>query len=513
MASVSEDVTAERELREALRESEKLFRLLAENSTDVIGRLSADQRIEYVSPASRAVYGYEPEAMIGRFGWEYIHPDDLAAMRADFSARAGPEVVTNTYRVLRGDGTHVCVEAKIRALHDPASGELVEFHTVARDVGERSQAELDVRRAKEEAELANAAKSEFLSRMSHELRTPLHAILGFGELLARGDADPRQREQLAHIMSAGRHLLELINEVLDLSRIEGGELHLSLESVHVGEVVGEALEMLGPSPAARSVALVRAAARRARRLRARRPPAPQAGAAQPAVQRREVQPRRRRGARRRASRRAPDRARIEVADTGHRDRRRRPRAGVRRVRAARRGGDRRRGHGPRARADAPADRGDGRDDRRRQRGRSRHDVLAGSPGGGRARGRAGESAGQRGGDPRRGRAHRRAHDPLHRGRPVEHQARRDDPRRAPRGDAARRAAGQPRPGARARAHARARAAGPPPARRLGRGGLAPAARRSAHGRHLRRDGQRGRDVRPARAPARGRRGELPHQAV
>ena len=256
MASVSEDVTAERELREALRESEKLFRLLAENSTDVIGRLSADQRIEYVSPAVRAVYGYEPEAMIGRFGWEYIHPDDLAAMRADFSERAGPEVVTNTYRVLRGDGTHVCVEAKIRALHDPVSGELVEFHTVARDVGERRQAELDVRRAKEEAELANAAKSEFLSRMSHELRTPLHAILGFGELLARGDAAPRQREQLAHIARAGRHLLELINEVLDLSRIEGGELHLSLESVHVGEVVGEALGMLGPSAAARSVTLV-----------------------------------------------------------------------------------------------------------------------------------------------------------------------------------------------------------------------------------------------------------------
>ena len=85
------------------------------------------------------------------------------------------------------------IEAKIRALRDPATNEVVEFHTVARDVSERKQAEADVRRAKDEAEQANAAKSEFLSRMSHELRTPLHAILGFGELLERHDPRPDQQ--------------------------------------------------------------------------------------------------------------------------------------------------------------------------------------------------------------------------------------------------------------------------------------------------------------------------------
>jgi PAS domain S-box-containing protein len=257
IAGVSEDVTAEHELHAALRESEELFRLLAENSTDVIGRLSADQRIEYVSPASRSVYGYEPEAMIGRYGWEFVHPDYVAAEREDFSARPDRQgVITNTYRVLREDGSDVYVEAKIRALRDPETGEVVEFHTVARDVGERRRAEIDVRRAKEEAELANAAKSEFLSRMSHELRTPLHAILGFGELLARGDLQAQQREQLTQITRAGAHLLELINEVLDLSRIEDGGLHLSLEHVHVGQVVGETLEMLGPAAAEHAVSLV-----------------------------------------------------------------------------------------------------------------------------------------------------------------------------------------------------------------------------------------------------------------
>jgi PAS domain S-box-containing protein len=210
----------------------------------------------YVSPASRSVYGYEPEAMVGRFGWEFLHPDDLAAMTTDFSDRADePDVVTSCYRVLRGDGDYVWVEARIRTLRDPQTGEVVEFHTIARDVGERQRAEAELHRAQEEAERANAAKSEFLSRMSHELRTPLHAILGFGDLLARDDLRPAQCEQLGQITKAGRHLLELINEVLDLSRIEDGGLSMSLEPVHVGQVLSETLEMLAPLAAARAVTL------------------------------------------------------------------------------------------------------------------------------------------------------------------------------------------------------------------------------------------------------------------
>ena len=203
------------------------------------------------------MYGYEPDEMVGRYGWEFIHPDDLAVMTGDFSAESEESgVITNSYRVLRGDGEYVWIEAKIRALRDPATNEVVEFHTVARDVSERKQAEADVRRARDEAELANAAKGEFLSRMSHELRTPLHAILGFGELLERHDPRPDQSEQLTQIMKAGRHLLELINEVLDLSRIDDGALRLSLEPVNVGELVTETLEMLEPVAAASSVRLV-----------------------------------------------------------------------------------------------------------------------------------------------------------------------------------------------------------------------------------------------------------------
>jgi signal transduction histidine kinase len=100
--------------------------------------------------------------------------------------------------------------------------------------------------AKEEAENANRAKSEFLSRMSHELRTPLNAILGFSQLLEMEEITPRQRESVRHIMKAGTHLLELINEMLDIARVEAGRISLSLEPVSVFKVLDESLQLIRP---------------------------------------------------------------------------------------------------------------------------------------------------------------------------------------------------------------------------------------------------------------------------
>jgi signal transduction histidine kinase len=106
-----------------------------------------------------------------------------------------------------------------------------------------------------EAERANRAKDEFISRMSHELRTPLNAVLGFGQLLTMSDLDERQRANVEHILSAGRHLLAVINDILDISRIESGDLRLSLEPVSVCSVIAAAVDLVAPIAEPRRIAV------------------------------------------------------------------------------------------------------------------------------------------------------------------------------------------------------------------------------------------------------------------
>ena len=174
-------------------------------------------------------------------------------------AQAGvPQPQGHRYRRRRADGVVLDV-----ASYFAADGSLVRTFTdvtasVAAEaalIAARDEAE----RAREEAEAANRAKSEFLSRMSHELRTPLNAILGFGQLL-QADADdppsPGQRQRLEAQMRGGHHLLALINDVLDVARIEGGQLQLALRSVDLPQVVHESLALVQPMAQLRGVRLV-----------------------------------------------------------------------------------------------------------------------------------------------------------------------------------------------------------------------------------------------------------------
>jgi len=192
--------------------------------------------------------------------------DDLIARCAAGERRPDP-VITTAHLA---DGVLRTYETRARPVLDQA-GHVTGTVTVSRDVTERIRMEQSLRRASVEAERSSEAKSEFLSRMSHELRTPLNAILGFAQLLELDELPEEQASSVDQIQIAGRHLLALINEVLDISRIEAGRLSLSAEPVVVSDVLDEVTTLLVPVAEAAGVQLsVRSEPARALRVRADR---------------------------------------------------------------------------------------------------------------------------------------------------------------------------------------------------------------------------------------------------
>ena len=124
---------------------------------------------------------------------------------------------------------------------------------VAIDITNRKQTEAEILKARNEAEKANQVKSEFISRMSHELRTPMNAILGFAQLMSMGEISPSHRKGVNHIISSGKHLLDLINEVLDISRIESGRITLSPEPIRLAGIITEMIDVIGPVAIKRNI--------------------------------------------------------------------------------------------------------------------------------------------------------------------------------------------------------------------------------------------------------------------
>ena len=249
------DITERKEAEDALRRSESQFRRMIENAQDNIVIVDPAGVMTYQSPSILRLMGYTPEELVGRSAFEFVHPDDVGLLAAEMErtfAEAG-YVGQVEYRFRHKDGGWRYLEAVGQTLSPDSPDEGVVANI--RDVTERRLAEEALRRATAEAEAANRAKSEFLSRMSHELRTPMNSILGFAQLLQRAQLAPEHQRGVQHILTAGRHLLRLINEVLDIARIEAGRQQLSLEPVRLDLVLQEALALSRPLAAQAAVSL------------------------------------------------------------------------------------------------------------------------------------------------------------------------------------------------------------------------------------------------------------------
>jgi PAS domain S-box-containing protein len=202
----------------------------------------------YVSPQIETLLGYtvrewteEPILWYDRLHWE-----DKDRWNAEFSRTiAWTEPFKGDYRFLAKDGHVVWIHGEAKIVRDTL-GKPSFIQGIGYDITGMKRIEEELRRARDEAEHANRAQSQFLSRTSHELRTPLNAVIGFAQLLQMDERLARDdQESVEEILKAGRHLLELINEILDISSIDSGQMTLSVTSVSVNELLQEAVSFVG----------------------------------------------------------------------------------------------------------------------------------------------------------------------------------------------------------------------------------------------------------------------------
>ena len=230
------------------RKLEARFQAMLDAAPDAMVGVDRQGEILMVNAQTEKVFGYDRRELLGG------HVDMLVPERVKDvhpthrenyfrQPRPRPMGAGLDLAARRRDGTEFPAEISLSSIE-------TDVGTIAlaaiRDITDRRAAEEETRRAREEADRANAAKSDFLSRVSHELRTPLNSILGFGQLLEMEDLDGNQQRAVGQIMRGGRHLLGLIDELLDIEKIASGQLALSLEPVELASLIGEALELVEP---------------------------------------------------------------------------------------------------------------------------------------------------------------------------------------------------------------------------------------------------------------------------
>jgi PAS domain S-box-containing protein len=244
---------------EALFDSERAFRFVAEHTSDMVIRSRIGSGITFASPASRSILGYTPDEIVGMAPADLVVEEDVLRIRALLQERIkGGELISSTgyeYRARRKDGRIVWLEANPRLVLNGA-GQLTEIVDVVRDISARKEAETALVQARQEAEAASRTKSEFLANMSHELRTPLTSILGFSHLIGRGGGlSEADRSHLDLIRSAGETLLAVVNDILDFSKIEAGALQLTTETFPVAELGRGVVALLGAQADAKDLRL------------------------------------------------------------------------------------------------------------------------------------------------------------------------------------------------------------------------------------------------------------------
>jgi cell cycle sensor histidine kinase DivJ len=253
-----------RESAGAAELGEDRYRLLADNATEMITRHAANGDVVFASPAARSLTGACTADLLGDGLFRHIHVGDrpayLTALSEAFMAKRPTTAALRLHREIEnGETQFIFVEMRCRPVIG-TDGKVGAVVAVTRDVSAAREHEDELREARELAERASHAKTQFLAHMSHELRTPLNAIIGFSESLESDTIASlqleRRREYARLIHASGEHLLQVVNGILDMSKIESGMFDIQPERLPVGPVIAACCDMMSGQAAKRAVALV-----------------------------------------------------------------------------------------------------------------------------------------------------------------------------------------------------------------------------------------------------------------
>jgi PAS domain S-box-containing protein len=243
----------------ALQQRERRHHSLVQNSSDIIAILDDHGSFTYCSMSSYRILGYSAAWLIGHALVEFLQADDAEKLN-DFLARVHEtpgHTVTEEIEIRNANGAWLPCEVTCSNMKDDAAVDGIVVNL--RDMSERKRVMDELRAAKNQAELANRTKSEFLAAMSHELRTPLNAVIGFSEVIKSGmlgeDAGPRSIDYAGHIHDSARHLLSVINDILDLSKAESGQMTLAEDYCRADVIVADCVKMLQAQADSAKVAL------------------------------------------------------------------------------------------------------------------------------------------------------------------------------------------------------------------------------------------------------------------
>lgn len=242
------DITALKMAQQKLTESEKLYRLLATNSKDLITLYRADEQATrvFISPSVKDILGYTPEELIGKSPFDIMVEEDAQRMRDEtHRITLSGRPATVEYRIRKKDGSLIWMESNSHPFFDN-DGKMIGFQTSARDITQRKEFEQELILAKERAEEATKTKSQFLSMMSHEIRTPMNAIIGLSNLLLGDNPRQDQVDSLELLKFSGHNLLSILNDILDFSKIEANKVTLEHIDFNLEQSIDNIVKMMEP---------------------------------------------------------------------------------------------------------------------------------------------------------------------------------------------------------------------------------------------------------------------------